>query len=140
MRDDPVLLLQAVLFFSLLSVASIMDLRKRIIPNSICAAIALTGLLCFTPVKLLGILAALPFLFAGLYNGGIGGGDIKLTAAAGFVMGLKGAMAGTVLGLSVMLLFHLLQKVFQRPRETETEAAYPLAPFLSIGLLVIYFS
>ena len=140
MRDDGVLLIQAALFFSLLSAASIIDLRKRIIPNRLCIAIALTGLLCSTPMKLFGILAALPFLLTGIYCGGIGGGDIKLTAAAGLVMGLKGVMAGTVLGLSAMLLFYLLQKIFQRPRGTETEAAYPLAPFLSLGFLVIYIS
>lgn len=140
MRNDPVPLIQAVLFFSLLSAASIMDLRKRIVPNCISIAIVLTGLLCFAPVKLLGILTVLPFLLASIYCGGIGGGDIKLTAASGLVMGLKGAMAGTVLGLSAMLLFHLLQKIFQRPKGTEKEAAYPLVPFLSVGFLVIYIS
>lgn len=115
-----------------------MDMRKRIVPNSICIAIALTGLLCFSSIKLLGILAALPFLFAGLCCGGIGGGDIKLTAATGLVMGFKGAMAGTVLGLSALLIFHAMQKKFRMPLEVETKA-YPLAPFLSLGFLVIYF-
>ena len=76
--------LQAVLFFCLLLAASVWDLRKRIIPDSICLLIALTGLIDFSPVNLLGVLAALPLLLAALYKPeGIGGGDIKLTAAAG---------------------------------------------------------
>ena len=139
MKADPILILQAVLFISLLSAASISDLRKRVIPDPICIAIALTGLLCFTLVKLLGILVALPFLLIGLCCGGIGGGDIKLAAAVGVVLGFKGAMAGTVLGLSAMLLFHALSKIFRKPLEVKEEAAYPLAPFLSLGFLVIYF-
>ena len=80
--------LQAVLFFCLLLAASVWDLRKRIIPDSICLLIALTGLIDFSPVNLLGVLAALPLLLAALYKPeGIGGGDIKLTAAAGMVLG-----------------------------------------------------
>lgn len=139
MRVDPLIYSQAVLFLSLLSVSSITDIRKREIPNQICVAIALTGLFSFTPVTLLGILAALPFLIAGIFCGGIGGGDIKLTAAAGVVLGLMGAMAGTVLGLSAMLIFHVLRKTFRQPSEIKMKESYPLAPFLSLGFLAIYF-
>lgn len=139
MKADPHIFLQAVIFFPLLSAASITDIRKREIPNYICIAIALTGLLTFTPVNLFGIMAALPFLITGIYCGGIGGGDIKLTAATGLVLGLKGAMVGTVLGLSAMLLFHALRKTFRRPLKSEVKEAYPLAPFLSLGFLAIYF-
>ncbi|NCB42265.1 MAG: prepilin peptidase [Clostridia bacterium] len=139
MKDDPLFVIQAVLFLVLLSAASVIDIKSRVIPNPICIAIALTGLLCFSPIKLLGILAAMPFLLAGICCGGIGGGDIKLTASAGLVMGLKGAMAGTVLGLSAMLLFHLLRRISQRSKGLEIEVAYPLAPYLSLGFLVIYF-
>lgn len=139
MKADPPIYFQALLFLSLLSASSITDIRKREIPNQICVAIALTGLLNFTPIKLLGVLAALPFLITGLCRGGIGGGDIKLTAAAGVVLGLMGAMAGIVLGLSAMLLFHALRKTFRRPLEIEVKEAYPLAPFLSLGFLAIYF-
>lgn len=42
------------------------DLRKRIIPDSICLFIALTGLMDFSPVRLWGVLAALPSLIAAL--------------------------------------------------------------------------
>ena len=67
--------LQAVLFFCLLLAASVWDLRKRIIPDSICLFIALTGLINFSPVRLWGVLAALPLLIAALCKPeGIGGG------------------------------------------------------------------
>ena len=55
--------LQAVVFFSLLLVAAISDLRRRIIPDSINLGIVLTALLCFSPVKVLGVLQRFLFLW-----------------------------------------------------------------------------
>ena len=90
--------LQAVLFFCLLLAASVWDLRKRIIPDSLCLLIALTGLINFSPVRLWGVLAALPLLIAALIRPEcMGGGDIKLTAAAGFVLGFWRGIWGMAL-------------------------------------------
>ena len=133
---------QAVLFFCLLLAASVWDIRKRIIPDSICLLIALTGLIDFSPVNLLGVLAALPLLIAALYKPeGIGGGDIKLTAAAGSVMGFGGCTAGLLLGLTASLLFYLTNQLIRRLRKLEPQKAsqvsLPMAPFLSIGFLIV---
>lgn len=93
-----------VLFFCLLLAASVWDLRKRIIPDSICVAIVAVGLLTFSHSKLAGTLIGLPLLIAALTKeGGMGGGDIKLTAACGFVLGLPAGCAGLILGLTVVL-------------------------------------
>lgn len=134
--------LQAVLFFCLLLAASVWDLRKRIIPDSICLLIALTGLITFSPVNLLGILAALPLLIAALCKPeGIGGGDIKLTAAAGTVMGFGGCTAGLLLGLTASLFFYLISQLIRRHRRLEpqkaSQVALPMAPFLSLGFLAV---
>lgn len=97
---------QAALFSSLLLAASVWDLRKRIIPDSICLLIALAGLIDFSPANFLGVLAALPLLIAALYKpDSIGGGDIKLTATAGIVLGFWGCTAGLTLGLMASLFF-----------------------------------
>ncbi len=57
------LVIQAVFFIALLLAASAIDIRKRIIPDSVCALVALTGLICdptelasvgFAPVRLFG--------------------------------------------------------------------------------------
>ncbi|MEA4822200.1 MAG: A24 family peptidase [Erysipelotrichales bacterium] len=133
---------QAVLFSCLLMAASVWDLRKRIIPDSICLLIALTGLIDFSPVKLLGILAALPLLIAALLKeGGIGGGDIKLTAAAGIVLGFWGCVAGLTLGLMASLFFYLSAQAIRRLRKLEpqkaAQASLPMAPFLSLGFLAV---
>ena len=132
----------AVLFFCLLLAASVWDLRKRIIPDSICLMIALTGLMDFSPVRLLGVLAALPLLIATLYKPeGIGGGDIKLTAAAGTVMGFGGCTAGLLFGLTASLLFYLINQLIRRLRKLEPQKAsqstLPMAPFLSLGFFAV---
>lgn len=134
--------LQAVLFFCLLLAASVWDLRKRIIPDSICLMIALTGLMDFSPVRLLGVLAALPLLIAALCKPeGVGGGDIKLTAAAGTVMGFGGCTAGLLLGLTASLFFYLIEQIIRRLRKLKpqkaSQAALPMAPFLSLGFLAV---
>lgn len=133
---------QPVLFSCLLMVASVWDLRKRIIPDSICILIALTGLIDFSPVKFLGILAALPLLIAALCKqDGIGGGDIKLTAAAGIVLGFWGCTVGLIFGLTASLFFYLLNQTIRRLRKLETQKAaqssLPMAPFLSLGFLAV---
>ena len=137
--------LQAVLFFCLLLAASVWDLRKRIIPDSICLLIALTGLIDFSPVNLLGVLAALPLLIAALCKpGGIGGGDIKLTAAAGMVLGFWGCTSGLLLGLTASLFFYLINQLIRRLRKLEpqkaSQASLPMAPFLSLGFLAVTIS
>ena len=133
---------QAVLFFCLLLAASVWDLRKRIIPDSICLLIALTGLMDFSPVRFWGIFAALPMFLVALYKPeGIGGGDIKLTAAAGMVLGFVGCTAGLLLGLTASLFFYLINQLIRRLRKLEprkaSQASLPMAPFLSLGFLAV---
>jgi leader peptidase (prepilin peptidase)/N-methyltransferase len=133
---------QALLFSFLLMAASVWDFRKRIIPDSICLLIALTGLIDFSPVKLFGIFAALPLLIAALCKqDGIGGGDIKLTAAAGIVLGFWGCTAGLTLGLMASLFFYFWAQAIRRLRKLEPQkaahASLPMAPFLSLGFLTV---
>lgn len=135
---EMLLLYKGSIFVVLLLVASVIDIKKRIIPDEICILIALTGLIIFEPVKLLGILAALPFLFAALLWGGMGGGDIKLMAASGIVLGITGGIVASVIGLTAMLLFYVVYSIIQRLQGRECQKAFPLAPFLSIGCIAVY--
>ena len=73
-------------------------------------------------------------------NGGIGGGDIKLTAACGIVLGFHRAFTGLFLALCLLAVWHSVYmaagKIRRKKRETGKGQAYPLAPFLWIGMLV----
>ncbi len=136
--------LQGVWFLGALVTASIVDCRKHIIPDSICLLTAAAGLISFSPARLVGVLAALPLFIAALIQpDGMGGGDIKLTAAAGFVLGFWPGLWGLALGLLLAVLFScaaaLFRKITHHSDLPKGQAAMPLGPFLSAGFAVLYF-
>jgi len=134
---------QALLFLAALAAASAVDCRKRVIPNSLCFLTAAAGLISFSPVQLLGPLASLPLLIAALIQPEcMGGGDIKLTAAAGFVLGFWQGFWGLALGLLLAVLYfcitRLYHKIFRRPHALTGRTPLPFGPFLSIGFAALY--
>ena len=135
--------MQALLFLAALAAASAVDCRKRVIPNSLCLLTAAAGLISFSPVQLLGPLASLPLLIAALIQPEcMGGGDIKLTAAAGFVLGFWQGVWGLALGLLLAVLYfcitRLYHKIFRRPHALTGRTPLPFGPFLSIGFAALY--
>lgn len=114
--------------------ASAVDCRKRTIPDFLCLLTAAAGLISFSPAQFFGVLAALPLLIAALIRPEcMGGGDIKLTAAAGFVLGFWRGIWGMALGLLLAVLYFctamLFQKFIHHPLPAMTRAALPLGPF-----------
>ena len=85
---------QAILFCGGLIYAAVDDLRTRTVSNIVCIVIALAGLITISPASFLGaLLAMLPFyLCAGF--GLMGGGDWRLAAAVGFVLGVGRVLTG----------------------------------------------
>ena len=135
--------MQALLFLAALAAASAVDCRKRVIPNSLCLLTAAAVLISFSPVQLLGPLASLPLLIAALIQPEcMGGGDIKLTAAAGFVLGFWQGFWGLALGLLLAVLYfcitRLYHKIFRRPHALTGRTPLPFGPFLSIGFAALY--
>ena len=135
-------ILQGVLFSFLLMVASYTDIKKREIPDTICIFIALIGLLRFSFLNLFGIIIAIPFLLgAVLKENSIGGGDIKLTASAGIVLGFWKGIYGLIIGLSLLVLFYLFLVLISKIKKKQVarNLPMPLAPFLGLGFMIIYF-
>lgn len=116
--------------------AAITDYRKRIIPDWTWIAILLMGgvsaFLFNTPYiplleRILGfLLPGLSLLFLAVKYGGVGGGDIKLTAAMGFYFGLYGLVA---------ILFFALFPACIYAKATR-QKSIPLAVFLCIGYFI----
>ena len=83
---------------------------------------------------------ALPLLIAGITVGGIGGGDIKLTGACGLVLGFERTLAGLLMALMFLLLFHWAGQCIRKCKKINCgvgkEQAYPLVPFLLLGMLI----
>ena len=138
------------LFFAALLIVTFIDLDHRIIPN----VITLPGIpICFAASfalptityreALLGILigGGSLFLVAWIYSlitkkEGMGGGDIKLLAMMGAIVGWQGvlftiflaSLVGTLAGLAAMLQSRKGMKL-----------AVPFGPFLSIGSITYIF-
>ena len=135
-------ILQGVLFSSLLLATSYTDIKRREIPDTVCVLLVLTGFLKFSFQNLPGIFVALPFLIAAiLRENGIGGGDIKLTASAGFVLGFWKGIYGLIIGLTLLILFYIILRISSiiRKKQVAKNLSMPLAPFLGIGFLIMYF-
>lgn len=133
---------QAGLFVLLLLAASVCDLRSREIPDWLQLAIAATALLCFSPQNLLGILGALPYLvMALLFNGmdGMGGGDIKLVAATGIVLGLPASLSMSIIGLVSFTIYATVHTVIRQHHGKVETIGFPVGPFLACGAVVAYF-
>ena len=113
--------------------AAVTDFRKRIIPDWTWIAVLLIGgvsaFLFNTPYiplleRILGLLLpGVTLLFLAVKYGGVGGGDIKLTAAMGFCFGLCGLVA--------ILFFALLPACIYA--KAAKQKSVPLAVFLCVG-------
>ena len=69
----------------------------------------------------------------------MGGGDIKLMAACGLVLGLPKGLLTAMTGLSLLLIYVGIYRIVCRVQRREAKKAFPLAPFLSTGCLLAYF-
>ncbi|MGB4660141.1 MAG: A24 family peptidase [Mobilitalea sp.] len=135
-------IVQAVLFFCLMGYAAYTDIKKREIPPIICCLVVAISFLDFKAVHLLGILAALPFLIIAVWiaPNRLGGGDIKLVAATGLVLGLQGTNYGIIIGLIFQVLAFCIYALIKKIKRQEARSiSLPLAPCLTIGFLTIYF-
>lgn len=135
-------MVQAFLFLLLLIAVSACDIKNREIPDSLQAAIALLSLLHFSPWNLAGAFTALPYLLvalAGNGTGGIGGGDIKLAASMGIVLGLPSGVAASAMGLSAFIVYGLICSCVRRLTGRKGRTAHPAGPFLAAGAAIAYF-
>ncbi|WP_246040225.1 prepilin peptidase [Ectobacillus funiculus] len=130
---------------ALLTVIVASDLGYMLIPNKI--------LLFFLPVFVIerifvplqpwwsGIAGAcisffFLFMIAILSKGGIGGGDVKLFALLGFILGIKGVLLafflasflGTVFGVGGIIAGAM-----------KRQSAIPFGPFIALGTIISYF-
>lgn len=135
------------LLFSIMLIASCIDLDIMEIPNGLPIAMAVLGVAPFvgsffgvfpTLVPwwgyLVGIVAvSLPlFLLALLTRGGVGGGDIKLMAALGFFAGWPLALLGTLFGFVLGGLVGMVALIAKGKRNM----AIPFGPSLCLGMVL----
>lgn len=117
-----------------LSWAAVTDYQKRVIPDWTWISVFLIGLasafLLPAPAlyeQIAGLLLpGICLLLLAIKYGGVGGGDIKLTAAAGFCLGLN--------ALAFILFFALIPACIYAA--ATRQRSVPLAVFLCIGFFI----
>ncbi len=133
------------IFFILLIVIAFSDAKTRTISNRWNAAILLLGLIGFSlnsgvtiTSRLIGLFViSLPMLVtAMIIPGGIGGGDIKLMAAAGFYMGWEKCVMAAFLGFFLGGIYSIYLLTIKKAGRKST---FPLGPFLCIGIMISLF-
>lgn len=120
--------LRYILFCWVLIAAGACDAATREIPDSIHVAVLFVGLMGLHLLPALAglLIVSLPFLIAALMTDGkIGGGDVKLMAASGFVLGVSGGITMMLWGLFTALVWNAAFGKGQK--------SLPLAPFLAFG-------
>lgn len=139
-------LLVALFFISLLMIIFVSDIHYMIIPDKILlffAPILLVIRLTIAPLSpwwdsFLGAIVGfvLLLIIAIVSRGGMGGGDIKLFAVIGIVVGWKGVLLtlifaclfGTIIAGTMLLIGHL-----------KRGEPIPFGPYITIGALITYF-
>ena len=128
------------LCFSALIVLSVIDFRTYEIPIYINIFILLLGIarviFDFDNVTeyLLGMVSVSGFLLILYYatkGRGIGGGDVKLMAAAGLLIGFKNIILALVLGCILGSIIHIARMKIQNK-----EHVLAFGPYLSAGILI----
>lgn len=131
---------KAIVLFLILFRASYSDIKSRIVSDRYSLFLVLLSFMPPEPFQALGLFCCIPFLIAAVTSGGIGGADIKIMAAAGTILGLMGGIIAMSVGLAGMLLFHGGTMIACRLNHKKAGNAYPLVPFLAIGILGVYLS
>lgn len=119
--------LRCILLCQVLAMAGVVDQKTWEIPDIFHPLILMVGLVEFRPLPALCglLLVPLPLFVAAWKTGKVGGGDVKLMATSGFVLGVSAGIRMTVWGLAAGLLWNA---VFYKGR-----GSFPLAPFLAFG-------
>ncbi|MFT8349079.1 prepilin peptidase [Clostridium saccharoperbutylacetonicum] len=134
--------IQMIFLTSILSVISAIDLKLNIIPNKLICLILIFGVIfnILNETITLGNMTAgffiisLPLLIMSIVlKGSMGGGDIKLMAAAGAFLGWKHIVVAffiaSVIGSLISIILIISNKI-------KGKDMIPYGPFLSIGILI----
>ena len=89
---------------------------------------------------------SIPMLLLTLHRGGLGGGDIKLTAACGLFLGADAVLTGCFLASLLALALHPIRQIYAKRKQQispspNTDVSHPFAfgPYLSAGYILASF-
>ena len=138
-------LVTVIVIFGILLLISIVDFKIHMIPDQLNMLLFLAGIwssFVFQKITITGrvfgiFVVSIPFfIIAVLSSGGLGGGDIKLMAASGMLVGVTGNVFAACFGLLLggfCGLFLLLTK------RIGYKECFALGPFLCLGIAIVFF-
>lgn len=131
------------IFIITLLITAVIDTVTRKIHNIVPLLITALSLwqLALSPTDLTSHLTGLfilsiPMLLLAAHRGGLGGGDIKLTAACGLYLGADGVLIGCFFAALLALLIHLIPYPGKKKDPQDT---FAFGPYLSIGYILALF-
>lgn len=127
------------LFMITLVIAGAIDAATNKIHNLfplLIAALAIARLVCdpsALPSRIIGcFLLSVPMLLLAPGKGGLGGGDIKLTAACGLFLGADALLKGALIAGLLALIVHLF---LQHTKKAGSQDVFAFGPYLAIGFI-----
>ena len=139
--------------------ATVEDLRSRTISNWLCLFGLVAGLVAQTVLQgwsglgssLLGAVIGFAVFLIFFLLGGMGGGDIKLMAAFGAILGQRQIVTAAVMAAlvgGVMALIYVVYKKLRQAVQPEADGptqpvrkeSIPYAPAISLGVLISFLS
>ena len=120
--------------------ASISDIAKHEVPNHIAVSILILAFVGFEPNKLPSMLVGavalfIPQLVVSLLFPGraVGGSDMKISAALGFLLGAEKGLFAVITGLAISVLFI---PIVRKIKKESNKEPFALVPFLGFGAML----
>lgn len=140
-----IVFIKGILFAALLIASAIQDIRSREISNLIPAMMIAAGMIGVTPLSFLSsclglLVTALPYFLASMAakrnHFPIGGGDIKLMAGCGFILGAGGGILQSLIALLTAVVYGVIIALIRRIKFNKV--SIPLAPFICVSGIFVY--
>lgn len=120
--------------------ASISDMAKHEVPDFISAMILILAFVEFTPANLPSMMIGsavifLPQLLISMLRPGraVGGADMKISAALGFLLGAEKGLFAVITGLLAAVIVMLIVRKIRKESNSEP---FALVPFLGFGAML----
>lgn len=132
----------AILFVCLLDLVVMVDHKTMEIPNIFVIATLVVSVLSLITMRDVGIIEHLigalvisvpMFVITLIVKGGFGGGDVKLSFAAGLMLGWKLAIVGFFIGLLLGGLYAIIKL---STKKIDKKAHFAFGPYLCIGYMM----
>lgn len=132
----PMQIIKYVSFIIILFYASKQDLQELNVNHSFYLSIFFIGLIGVTLDSFIGAVIScfLFFLVAMLTN--LGGADVKIACACGFVLGVIPALFAFLIGLSVGVVIELIISLV-KTKTIDIKRKFPLVPYITIGCFAV---